>query len=573
MNEKNFTPSEEDQQWLKELFDSASAEPEAEAPIASSSEDEQWLNELFASTEQAAELSFAPEEPEEPPLVEDLDLTQWPEDLFEAPMPETEIGPDEQAVAAAGLVHPEDAALEEILREVRNMEDLTEQEALTEPAEFNEPEAYPMLSEENIPQPPEETAEPAEAEPQAVYSEEVSDEEEDFFEENAPSKRRPKKKGTYGLFSIPHILVTGVWLAIILTFGVFLGQWLWTGASDVLAFGREEKLVTITVTANDDLDSLTEKLHAAGLIHEPMWFRLYGQITDAMEDIAPGTFELNTLFDYHALVAHMSTYSAARVTVKVVIPEGYSCAQTFALLEEKGVCSVADLENASIAGDLNEYWFLEGIVRDHKYCLEGYLFPDTYVFYVGDNASRVLNKLLSNFDTRFTDIMAEKLDILNETVAEMMRANGLSESYIEEHRFTIREVVIIASMIEKETSGAAESYTISSVIYNRLTNPANYPYLNIDAALVYITGSNTITEADKLLDSPYNTYLYAGLIPGPICNPSRVSLDAALDPSSTDYYFYALNPATNEHHFSKTLQEHQAFLDSLPKGEGEEETP
>lgn len=551
MDDKKKLPSESDQQWLKELLASmdeeSSQNPDTPIPDLQT-DDDQWLNELFASAEKAAEQEFAPEEPEEelPPLV-DFSGPEWPENIPETPMPAEEIGPDEQAVAAAGLIRPEDVELEQILQEAATQwqaEDLPDQP---------QPETEDVPAEEIS---GEEAEEPS---PDAIP--------------DSPQKRRPKNKNSYGMFGIPHLLVTGIWLAIILTFGVFLGQWIWQGASDVLAFGREDKSVTITITEKDNLDSLTEKLYSAGLIKEPTWFRLYGQLTDVMNDIGTGTFTLNTLYDYHALVAHMSPYSSARVTVKVVIPEGYNCAQIFALLEEKNVCSVTAMEEAAMTGQLSNYWFLEGVERSHKYCLEGYLFPDTYTFYEGDNPIRVLSIFLDNFNVRFTDIMMEQLGVINEILAEKMRANGLSEEYISQHAITIREVVIIASMIEEEAANASEGYTISSVIYNRLTNPVEHPYLNIDAALVYATGKTALTEEDKSFDSPYNTYLYPGLIPGPISNPSRASLYAALDPSDTNYYFYAYNPETYVHHFSETYAEHQAFLDSLPKEEDEVVAP
>ena len=473
---------------------------------------------------------------------------QWLKDLLENAQPDP---------SAEVSVPPED---EQWLQELfSSAEDAAEKSLSQDPAEeeAQEEELPPLALDQDVFM---DTDDQASADEDAEETEEPTS-------EPAPHKRRPVNHNRYGLFGIPHILVTAVWLAIVVVFGAFLGQWLWQGASDVLAFGREDKVVTITVSESDDLDSLTEKLYSAGLIHEPMWFRLYGQLTDVMEDIGTGTFELNTLYDYHALVSHMSASSQNRVTVKVVIPEGYSCAQIFTLLEEKGVCSVSALEEASMYGELSKYWFMEGISRENKYCLEGYLYPDTYEFYVGDNATRVLNKFLSNFDIRFTDIMREKLATLNESLAQMMRDNGMSEEYISSHLYTIREVIIIASLIEKEAANAKDGYNISSVIYNRLTNPTKYPYLNIDAALVYVTGHSVLTEEDKAFDSPYNTYLYSGLIPGPITNPSRASLDAALDPSETQYHYYAYNPATGAHHFSATYAEHQAFLDSLKQEE------
>jgi UPF0755 protein len=131
-------------------------------------------------------------------------------------------------------------------------------------------------------------------------------------------------------------------------------------------------------------------------------------------------------------------------------------------------------------------------------------------------------------------------------------------------------------MIEKETANIPESFTISSVIYNRLNNSSEFPFLNIDATIVYaLGGKSDLTEEDLKIDSPYNTYTNKGLPPGPISNPSQNSIAAALDPEETldengkriKYYYYALDPSTNEHHFSKTYKEHQAFLDSLKEAE------
>ena len=122
-------------------------------------------------------------------------------------------------------------------------------------------------------------------------------------------------------------------------------------------------------------------------------------------------------------------------------------------------------------------------------------------------------------------------------------------------------------MIEKETANEEEAYTISSVIYNRLSNPGNFLYLNIDATIIYALNGNIdpetgktkpLTTADYELDHPYNTYTEPGLPPGPISNPGRNSLDAALDPSDTGYYYYVFDPDIYQHVFSKTLKEHEA---------------
>lgn len=397
-------------------------------------------------------------------------------------------------------------------------------------------------------------------------------------EKPAP-KGRPKRKQGYGLLGIPHIISTLVWLALILAIGVSLGRLVWVCATDVLAFGRESRECIVTISENDNLDTIANKLKTAGLIRYPELFKMYADITDAMEDISAGTFTLNTKYDYMALVNYMSTHSSSREEVEILIPEGYSCAQIFAFLEEKKVCSAADLEAYAADGELGEYWFLEDVERGSAYCLEGYLFPDTYKFYTNDKPGRVLIKFLDNFEYRFTDIMKEKLDVLNQRMAKVMTDLGYPSDYVEAHKFTMHDVVTIASMVEKETANDSESYDVSSVIYNRLTNAKEYPYLNIDATIIYALNGNIdpetgktkpLTSEDLKLDHPYNTYTQKGMIPGPISNPGRNSLDAALDPNATNYYFYVYNPDTGVHLFAKNAKDHQKNVDYVKSLEDEE---
>ena len=399
------------------------------------------------------------------------------------------------------------------------------------------------------------------------------EEEEDLASQakNKPKKVRPRMKKGYGFFGIPHLIASCVWLLIILALGVTLGRLMWVCAADVLAFGKEPKEAQIHIYQSDDMQDIADKLHEAGLIEYPGLFKLYMELTD--NEVEPGEHTLSAMiYDYHAIKTALEPQVAARETVKVVIPEGYTCAQIFALLEEKGVCTVAELEAYSATGDLNDYWFLEGVERGDKYCLEGYLFPDTYQFYKGHDPELALEKMLDGFDLRFTDIMKAKLDPLNERLAKTLRSRGYSEDYIASHKITIREVVIIASMIERETSSDSESYEIASVIYNRLTNPGNFPYLNIDATVIYGLGgkidpetgeSIPLTKADLEFDTPYNSYTRKGLIPGPISNPGRTSLNAALDPNDTAYYYYVFSPNAGKHLFAKTAAEHDQNVNKV----------
>lgn len=357
-------------------------------------------------------------------------------------------------------------------------------------------------------------------------------------------KGRPKRKKGEGLLGIPNILVTFVWLALILAIGVTAGRMLWVCAADVLAFGREDRVVTITIYESDAMDDIIEKLYSNGLIRYRSLFQLYASISDAEEDIQPGIYDLNTRYDYHALVNSMSP-SSSRSVVQLTIPEGYTCRQIFDLLEENRVCTAVDIGAYASDGELDDYWFLENVERDSEYCLEGFLFPDTYQFYKNSTPREALEKMLDNFEVRFNEEMRAQIETLN--------ANVTGGGY------TVREVVIVASLIEREAAAPSEAAAIAGVIYNRLFRWGDTPaYLNIDAALVYAQGGDNQT-IDTTLDSPYNTYTHVGLTPTPIANPGLSSLEAALNPETHDYYYYVLNPSTGMHQFSTTYEEHEAY--------------
>ena len=181
----------------------------------------------------------------------------------------------------------------------------------------------------------------------------------------------------------------------------------------------------------------------------------------------------------------------------------------------------------------------------------------------------MLDKLLVNFEKKFSEEAQAQLEVLNANLADRLSSAGYDETYISAHRMTVYELITVASMVEKESAGADESGNIASVIYNRLCKPADFPYLNIDATVVYALGGvdGALTAEDLQVDSPYNTYNHAGLPAGPISNPGLSSITAALYPSESSYYYYALDKSTGYHHFSSTYDEHNAFLGTQNENE------
>ena len=316
----------------------------------------------------------------------------------------------------------------------------------------------------------------------------------------------------------------------------------WIAASDVLALNKESTSATITVNDESDFGSVADQLKGNDIIKHKGLFKLFASLTGGKDKIAQGTYVVNSDMDYRALLNSMSSNSASRKEISVTITEGQTVKQIFELLEKEGVSTVEKLEDMAANHDY-AFSFLQDIPLGDPTRLEGYLFPDTYNFYMGEDAKYVINKMLVNFDSKVDDTVRQK---------------------ISESGYSIREILTIASMIEKETDGTDRT-TIASVIYNRLNNPgaSTAGYLQIDATIQYVLPEGKIVQESDYqgVDSPYNTYKNKGLPPGPIANPGMESITAALNPQSTNYYYYALGD-DHLHHFFSSYAEHQAFLNS-----------
>lgn len=330
------------------------------------------------------------------------------------------------------------------------------------------------------------------------------------------------------------LMVCGV-SAILATLG-------WTMANDMLALNKDEVEAVITIQDEKNFGKVADQLKDNDIINYKFLFRLFASFSGKANDIVPGQYKLDTSMDYSAILNNLSSSSASRMTTTVTIPEGYSMAQIFQLLETKGVSTVEKLEDMAANHDY-DFSFLQDIPMGEATRLEGYLFPDTYTFYLGEDPKYVINKMLVNFDAKVTDAIRQQIWDQGKSIGEILN---------------------VASMIEKETDGTDRA-TIASVIYNRLNNPSGgtQGYLQIDATIQYVLPEGEIVSKEdyKTVQSPYNTYLNKGLPPGPISNPGMEAIMAAINPESTNYYYYALGD-DKVHHFFTSLSEHEAFLNS-----------
>ena len=362
-----------------------------------------------------------------------------------------------------------------------------------------------------------------------------------------PSRSQPRKKPRRRSAAAR---AAGALLYVLLVIGAsgVLATLGWVWACDLLGLNKEYVSTEIVINDDTDFNTVVDTLEAEGLIEYKFLFKLYAWFSHAQDKISPGTYELDTEMDYHALVSSMGSSSAARKVTDITIPEGLTIDEVFELLDKRGVTSVDKLQDMAANWDYAFDW-LQGIPLGDYHRLEGYLFPDTYKFELGENPKYVINKMLVNFDAKMDQYMAQLFG--------------------EEAPYSLHDIVTIASMIEKETD-STDYEVISSVIYNRLENPSaeTVGYLQVDATLVYLNGGKVPTLADRTIDSPYNTYLYQGLPAGPISNPGMRSLLAAMNPDDTNYFFYVLNPETKRHEFSRTYAEHEALVNRYSSANG-----
>lgn len=378
-------------------------------------------------------------------------------------------------------------------------------------------------------------------------------------------KKKAKKKRTNPFLALL------LWVVVVIASSVILAGVGWMLANDLCAFTGADQDVevvvpaewftTTTVTDEDgnteevslcDIGQVADALQDAGLIQYKWLFRLFAWVYDADEKIDQGAYVLNTNMDYMALVRGMRSTGSSAVTVEVSIPEGYNTQQIFQLLSENGVAPVEELEEAAANYEFVDYAFLDSDLLGDVRRVEGYLYPDTYQFYVGRSAVAALDSMLSNFNSR-------------------VYSNGELTPLFEEaaaRGYDFSDIITIASLIEEETDGTDRD-KIASVIYNRLERPGETGgLLQIDAALVYAAGRAITQEDYTTLDSPYNLYQHTGLPPTAISNPGMSSITAALQPAETDYYYYVLG-ADGKHVFSETLSEHQQNVAAASAASGD----
>jgi len=335
-----------------------------------------------------------------------------------------------------------------------------------------------------------------------------------------PARIRRKRRSNAGPIVLGVLLVLAVLGAIYVIYSVATG-----GESGP----APDESARVEVVKGDTLSDVATKLEEAGIIKSAFVFGLQARYQGYATEIKTGRYTFEPGQDSEEILQKL-TAGVAVPTVTVTIPEGLTLEETAATVAAGSSVPATEFERAARRTNY-EYAFLDD--PDVK-TTEGYLFPAKYEFEKDVTAEQVVDRLLEQY--------------LFETQGPGM-ADAKERLDLTEH-----QVVTVASLIEKEAATPKEKPMIASVIYNRLRRGTP---LQIDATIQYALErpKASLSLADLKIDSPYNTYEREGLPPGPICSPSRESIQAALNPADTNYVYYVLEADGQSHFFTSNYNE------------------
>lgn len=270
------------------------------------------------------------------------------------------------------------------------------------------------------------------------------------------------------------------------------------------------------------------QLRENGIINDTKTFLFWARVLGYDKKIKSGRYKFYPNSNIFDVLKALSRGGENKTLI--TIPEGYTIKQIGQVLENEGICSqksfIDGCKDKTLLSSLN--------IKNAN--AEGYLFPDSYDFTVGLEPGIVIERMVKRFWQVWEEIQNSK---------------GKSQKYLD-------TILIIASLVEKEAKLDTERAVIASVFYNRLK--LKMP-LQSCATIQYILPEHkeVLSVEDTKIDSPYNTYLYPGLPPTPICNPGKAALIATIKPSQTRYLYFAV-AQNGSHYFSQTFSEHQNYL-------------
>lgn len=388
--------------------------------------------------------------------------------------------------------------------------------------------------------------------------------------------RRRYERQKQSTRTLAYILIALVLCAAIVGASAYASVHIVKWALDFTGIAAQDFKIDVEIPDNASVETVAAILAENNIISDAKFFKIYADFADKLKskdkavntDIIGGKYTVSSTMSYSTLLSLFRTATRKKETVSVRITEGMNAREIGELLEENNVCYAEDFEKY-YKDILNIYDFERRVKQSSSkmYQLEGYLFPDTYEFYVvngmadggtpergeteleakerikkdsEENALVAAKKMYSNFNEKMTMKMYKKMGEMN---------------------MTLDEVIALASIVQKEAGSPEDMEMVASVFLNRIRHSEEYPFLQSDVTILYVEdvikpnfkGSET---AKTRLCNAYNTYVCHGIPAGPVCNPGLDAINAVLYSADTPYFYFCANPETGEIFYAETEAEH-----------------
>ena len=353
------------------------------------------------------------------------------------------------------------------------------------------------------------------------------------------------------------------WLLLIIILSAVMADFFVAGFNDLFAVYRtEENNVTVIIAKGDDADEISRKLEDKGVIDSALYFSMFLSLTGKADDIAPGVYEVATNQDYLGVVNFMRNIDNRKTTITLQFTEGMNVLDVADKLYNAGVTSDKEkfLQLCNSDDFDEDYSFIAAIEDNEKrlYKLEGYLFPDTYEFYVDEDPALTISRFLDNFSIKINETKVSPAGYSeNMTITDLAARTGKS----------IDEIINTAAIVQGEAANIEDMYNVASVIKNRLERGSEMDIyaLGMDSTHFYPYHSLEEVPEDMrdTFESDYETYNSEGLPPGAICSPGLEAITAAVAPNNTNYFYFC--HGTDEEgnvtcYYAENLYQHQANL-------------
>lgn len=383
-------------------------------------------------------------------------------------------------------------------------------------------------------------------------------------------KRRKALKRHERTFA--HIFGGILLTVFIVSVSVILAVYIIGAALDFTGITTNDYSVQVEIQPNSDIDEVADILVENGVISNKELFRFYANLTDKNTGFLNGMFTLKTSMSYSSIISTLMTSNTSQEIISLQIPEGMTGEEIGQLLEDNCVCKAEDFREF-FKDRMNVYSFEKRLEYSSlKFNqMEGFLFPDTYDFYVLDELKRYRESLLDE-NKPVVDISNLDTSVEAKAAAQKLFSNFNSKITKEMYKkmnelgLTLNDTIALASIIQEEASLTSDMKKVASVFFNRMKNSETFPNLESDVTVIYVndyikpfTDGLSASLYQKIYDA-YNTYECVGIPSGPICNPGLTAIEAVLYPADTNYYYFCANTETGEVYFAATHAEHEENL-------------